>query len=1132
MNLFGATQDQEFVFLRLADSFPAFLRNLGRSVPLWLVAVAGVLVVARYMYRAKHPPQYRKVDPTLRALNTGAFVSVALLVVWFLTAFFRLDTYGDNAPSGGDGPTALGSRNSIMWFAFAGAVFGLGTLFAVLMYIKDAKTVRWYWAAILATLRICVYGILVFVFLLPALQTWERSERTSRVIVILDVSPSITDHSDEIGTGPGKKPKSRLATVIDFLTDAGDQKVEFLKNLLAKNPVVVYRLCARLDDEGQTIPAGGDPWAAAEWEAFARYDFRPFLLRGLSDETKNTLTTAASWTKGEKATWPEWADKWIADFKLKYDLGREDGTRDRKTPDGMSEEEGAKLHANVGKLEKRLEVAKSVLQGTNVPDSVGAAVTREASNMVQGIVVFTDGRSNLGGDAGFAELKDRATREKIPIYSVGVGEDRQTVSISITDVQAPDDAPPDEPFKIAVEADGVNLANQTVEVVLGLFLPGKDTKTDAPDHELRANLTFAPGDPPHGTAEFIIDATKLPAALTTDSTDAAIKKRVLKSGSWSAVARIAKDKREAFAEAEHVRERKGISVVKNPLKVLLVGSGPSREYQAVRSLFAREVLEKRAQLFVLLQNEGGAAGTIVQDVDPDRLLGKFPTKFEVVVKEDAPKDAPKEGDPKKPTIEKKADTDNLNTFDLIIAFDPDWSELSAVQAGNLQRWVQEQGGGLVYVAGQINTFQLARVEADSRLSPLLNIMPVIPEDIIAVRIKSVPRTPRRLYLQPPPGSEMLKIDASGDDLIGGWEQFFTDRPAYKADPDMRRELYPRRGFFASYPVKTVKPGAKVLAEFGDTEEVIGGGQGTKKILRPWIVSSNPAAAWRTVFIASGELYRMFAFDPPTGKEYFERFWIKMARYAVAKRNFKAARGRVLVSKEYTTGSYIRIQARVMDPASQPYPAAGPGSIDPKFRITRISPGGDLKILGSYPMTAKAGGNEFDGYYQGQVQYDAANMPAGDFRYRVEIDVPDNGGTISGEYTIRKSDPEMDNTRPDAAALLRLASTADGDFPSRIKNPEAQKKLLDGLPKERGVPKLAFKLTDPAMLALIPECMNTEKSEVNNRGKADTLWDKGWNVPPSWTSWAFKDPVRLSYALLIVVLLLSLEWSGRKILRLA
>src|SRR5207248_3968073 len=123
---------------------------------------------------------------------------------------------------------------------------------------------------------------------------------------------------------------------------------------------------------------------------------------------------------------------------------------------------------------------------------------REAANMVQGIVVISDGRSNLGSDAAVKELQDRAAREKIPVYAVAVGEDRQTVSVAITDIQAPDTTPPDESFKIAVEADGVNLANQSVDVRLGLYLPGRDPKAAAPDFELTQPLTFLPGDPPHG----------------------------------------------------------------------------------------------------------------------------------------------------------------------------------------------------------------------------------------------------------------------------------------------------------------------------------------------------------------------------------------------------------------------------------------------------------------------------------------------------------------------------------------------------------------------------------------------------------------------------------------------------------
>ena len=58
-----------------------------------------------------------------------------------------------------------------------------------------------------------------------------------------------------------------------------------------------------------------------------------------------------------------------------------------------------------------------------------------------------------------------------------------------------------------------------------------------------------------------------------------------------------------------------------------------------------------------------------------------------------------------------------------------------------------------------------------------------------------------------------------------------------------------------------------------------------------------------------------------------------------------------------------------------------------------------------------------------------------------------------------------------------------------------------------------------------------------RGPVKDLWDNGFNVP--WFSWAnglrmyWPDPpLRLSYVLLTVVGLLSIEWLTRKLLKLA
>ena len=1122
MNQPGATTQTEFVLRRLGDDFSQFVGDLWKAVPLWLLALAVAAIVARLVYRsATKGTRKAGADPTGIALWWAAFGSTVALVGWFLVAFFKRDNL--QASTAGESAATGTQANAVLWVVFTAAVFVLGTVFVILSYVRDSRSVRWPAAAGLAALRILVYAILCFVFLLPAVQTWEKVEKKSRVVILLDVSPSMTTVSDEVGTVSGKKPKMRMGHVLDFLTD---EKVAFIQKLTAKNPVVVYRFGNRLDEESQTFGRDEAGFSRAEWEAFAAYDFKPFLLKGLSPEGREAVLNSAAW-EGQRPGTAGWAESWLA------------RPEEEAIPAGIPESDAAALKAERAKLAARITTAKTILQGTNVVDSVTAAVNREAPNMVQGIIVISDGRGNLGSDTGFAELKERATRETIPIFTVAVGEDRQAAAIAITDLQAPDTTPPDEPFKIVVEADGVNLARETVDVFLDLFLPGKNPKEDRPDFTLDDRrrdrtkgaaepytLTFAPGDPPHGQVEFVIDPAVLPSELTVEATDAGIAKRVLKEGAWSAVARIKRHDKEAFPDAEHLMERPRIQVIKKPLRVLLVGSGPSREYQSLRTLLVREMQENRVELCILLQNEGGHLGNIVQDVPASRLLVRWPTKLDTSVKR-------KEG--KDPKEQEEADKErfyNLNEYDLIIAFDPDLTELTKQQAEDLRLWVQEQGGGLIFVADQVNTYQLARVEANSRLSPILDVLPVVPADRHVLGGRPIPRTPRRLYLHPIPGSDLLKLDEEvPNDPVAGWERFFTDRPKYLPQADLARELFPHRGFMRCYPVKEdgVKAGAAVLAEFADRGEFTPDAPSR----RPWLVTNNPAAGWRTCYMASGEMHKTMGYD----KELFNRFWIKLGKYMAAKRNVKAARGRVLVGEEYVSGGPVRIQARVLNQSSKPYPASGPGSVDPKFRVVQIAPNGDEKLVGLYPLNAKQAATEFDGYYQGQLLADPAKFPTGDadkrFRYRVVIDVPDSAGeTIEGEFKIRLSNPELDNTRPDLAALRAMAGDVNADFAARLTNAEVRDKLLTGLPAENGVQKLAFRIGDAGLVALIPECMKTEEKETQNRGPVDDLWDKGFALPP-WAGSGLPGQNRsVSYVLLLVVLLLAAEWLGRKLLRLA
>src|SRR5205085_10198676 len=167
-------------------------------------------------------------------------------------------------------------------------------------------------------------------------------------------------------------------------------------------------------------------------------------------------------------------------------------------PEKATDEEKAKL-------QKRQELYGYLVNGTNLGDALLAAVNREANNMVQGIVVFTDGRSTQYSAQAFEELRARARKAKVPIFTVVVGEYRQPIHIRITDLQAPEQARPDDKFPVRVEVDGEGLPDKEVTVTLDVTSPGGQTR------QLPKTVKFNAGSGalPHAQAEFEIDAAEL-----------------------------------------------------------------------------------------------------------------------------------------------------------------------------------------------------------------------------------------------------------------------------------------------------------------------------------------------------------------------------------------------------------------------------------------------------------------------------------------------------------------------------------------------------------------------------------------------------------------------------------------------
>src|SRR5262249_4812925 len=182
------------------------------------------------------------------------------------------------------------------------------------------------------------------------------------------------------------------------------------------------------------------------------------------------------------------------------------------------------------------------------------------------------------------------------------------------------------------------------------------------------------------------------------------KKMVLAEGEWRLIARVPRHDGELCEVKEHASEPAALRVGGRPLRVLLFADTASREFQFVRTFLQEEANRGRFDVHILLQS---SKETGANDVS-SRSLSKFPERLEEKARDDRP--------------------DNLASFDLILAIDPDWSRLSGNQFALLQRWVERQGGGLVYSAGSSHTGTLARPGRGEKFKLLLDLLPVVLED--------------------------------------------------------------------------------------------------------------------------------------------------------------------------------------------------------------------------------------------------------------------------------------------------------------------------------------------------------------------------------------------------------------------
>ena len=91
-------------------------------------------------------------------------------------------------------------------------------------------------------------------------------------------------------------------------------------------------------------------------------------------------------------------------------------------------------------------------------------VNEEHSQPVSGVVVFSDGQQNAGIEP--ASALAAAREANMTFYTVGIGSDRQTVNVRVSDFVAPARAYPGDKYTATGYLQAQGMAGQTVTVEL------------------------------------------------------------------------------------------------------------------------------------------------------------------------------------------------------------------------------------------------------------------------------------------------------------------------------------------------------------------------------------------------------------------------------------------------------------------------------------------------------------------------------------------------------------------------------------------------------------------------------------------------------------------------------------------
>jgi hypothetical protein len=311
-----------------------------------------------------------------------------------------------------------------------------------------------------------------------------------------------------------------------------------------------------------------------------------------------------------------------------------------------------------GALPAKARKAAGDGKATWIGSALRGALDAAGPELVAGVVLLSDGRSN-GGDS-LAGAKAELASRGIPLHAVGVGKLETRKNIAIEELTAPEIAEAGFPIRLRVRVRGNGYPGD-VELQLLRASMGKGSGEGA--YEKVGGETVSLGE---FSGEAVLNLSDIPPG----------------DGRWRYRAEVPAQPGEE-SQRDNIRTA-DVLVASDACRVLLISGGPSFEYRHLRNFFVRD--------------DGIQVSCWLQSADP-----KFPQEGDLPIKSLPATDVA------------------LRPFEVVVLLDPDPEDLPVGFGAALDRMVTEWGSGLAFVAGEHHTSGLAASAEGRRIANLLPI---------------------------------------------------------------------------------------------------------------------------------------------------------------------------------------------------------------------------------------------------------------------------------------------------------------------------------------------------------------------------------------------------------------------------